>query len=112
MKRFPFILWLPGGLGAIFTGLFIASWVAYFWGDGDGERAGFCTVVAVFAIPLLVGSLQLLRRRRSGFRLLRFGLVLLICEPRVRRMLLSLEHHPDYIEYMTGGTSRSRSRRS
>lgn len=105
MKRFPVILWLPGSLGALFTGLFVASWVAYFWGDGDGERAGFSTVVAIFAVPLLVGSIQLLRRRVSGLRLLRFGMVLFICEPRVRNILRSLEQHPDFIEYMASGSS-------
>lgn len=102
MKRFPQALLLPGSAGAILTGLFIASWVAYLWGDGDGERAVFCSAVAVFAVPMLVGSVQLLRRRRSGFRLFRFGLWLFVCEPRVRRMLLSLDRHPDFIEYMAG----------
>jgi hypothetical protein len=105
MKRFPVILWLPGSLGALFTGIFVASWAAYFWGDGDGERAGFCTVVAIFAIPLLVGSIQLLRRRPSGLRLLRFGAVLFACTPRVRSIFQSLEQHPDFIEYMTSGSS-------
>ncbi len=30
---------------------FVAAWVAFFWGDGDGERAVFLTVVEVFAGP-------------------------------------------------------------
>jgi hypothetical protein len=103
MKRFPFVLWLPGSLGALFTGLCVASWFAYFWGDGDGERAIFCTVVAVFAIPLLGGSILLLLKR-AGLRLLRFGSVLFIFESRITSILRSLEQHPDFIEYMTGSS--------
>src|SRR5262245_57809457 len=102
MKRLPFIVWWTGSVGALFTGLFIASWVAYFWGDGDGERSGFFTAVAIFAGPLRAGSIQLLRRQRSGLRLLRFGSVLLLCEPRIRSILRSFEQHPDFIEYMGG----------
>jgi len=108
MRVFPLILWLPGSLGALFTGMFVASWVAYFWGDGDGERAGFLTVVAVFAVPLLVGSVQLARRRPSGLRLLQFGCMLFLCEPRVRTILMTLGEHPDFAEYMARGADVSR----
>jgi hypothetical protein len=107
MRKFPFILLLPGPIGALFTGMFVASWVAYFWGDGDGERAAFLTVVAVFAVPLLVGSIQLTRRRRSGLGMLRFGCALLLCEPRIRRLHMTMDEHLDFAEYMAGGSSEA-----
>lgn len=107
MRKFPFILWLPGLIGALFTGMSVASWVAYFWGDGNGERAGFLTVVAVFAVPLLVGSIQLACWRRSGLAKLRFGCALFLCEPRIRRLLMTMDEHPDYAEYMAAGSYES-----
>ena len=102
MRKFPFVLLLPGSFGALFSVMFVASWVAYFWGDGDGERALFLTAAAVFAVPLLVGSIQLARRRASGLGLLRFGCALFLCEPQVRRLLMTMDKHPDFVEYMAG----------
>jgi hypothetical protein len=100
MKRWPPVLLVGLLNGAIFTGLFVASWVAFFFGDGDGERAGFCTAVELLAGPLLVGSVQALRGRPSGPRLLRVGSFLFLPIPAVWRALRHLEHDPSYIQYM------------
>jgi hypothetical protein len=100
MRKWPPTLRSGILAGAIFTGLFIASWVAYFWGDGDGERAGFCTAVEVFAGPLLIGSIQALRGRQSCLRLLRLGSFLFIAIPSVSRSLRHLDADPSYIAYM------------
>ncbi len=58
-------LFIVGAAGAIFTVMFVATWVAYVWGDGDGERAAFLTVVGVFAGPLLAGAVLAWQGRRS-----------------------------------------------
>lgn len=88
--------------GGTLTGLFVAAWVAYFFGDGDGERAGFCTAVELLAGPLLVGAVQALRGRRSGRQLLRVGSLLFVLKPAILRALWRLDHDPQYIDYMAG----------
>jgi hypothetical protein len=59
--------------------MFVAAWIAYFWGDGDRERAACLTAVELFAGPLLAGAVLAVRGRRWGLRLLRFGS--LLCLP-------------------------------
>jgi len=101
MKIVPDSLFIPLVLSTLFTGLFLASWIAYFWGDGDGERAAFCTLVMLFAGPLLVGSKLVLRGKRLGFLLLRFGSILFIFEPLTLFSLWGLENDPEYISYLS-----------
>lgn len=100
MKRIPGILWVTLLVGAIFTGLFVASWVAFFWGDGDSERAAFCTAVAIFGVPLFAGSILVMRRRTAGLRLLKFGSVLFVCEPHGLFAIWGLAKDPDFKEFM------------
>jgi Mn2+/Fe2+ NRAMP family transporter len=104
VSRFASALLCSGLVGAIFTGMVVASWAAYVWGDGDGERAGFCTVVGVFAVPLLAGTLLVWRRKPSGLRLLRFGSVLFFLGlPHLVWVIRALDADPDYVAYMAGG---------
>jgi hypothetical protein len=91
MKPVPHVLLVPIGAGVIFTWLFLVSWVAYFWGDGDGERAPCCTLFEVFAGPLLAGSALALRGRRFGLYLLRFGSILCMVHPMTLFALWDLE---------------------
>jgi hypothetical protein len=88
--------------GVVFTGLFVAAWVEFFFGDGDEGRAAVCTAFECLAGPLLVGAVQALRGRRSCLRLLRVGSVLFIAQPHILRALWRLEVEPWYIEYMGG----------
>jgi hypothetical protein len=101
MKPVPFILWLPIGVGVLFTVFFLGSWVAYFWGDGDGERVTCCTAIEVFAGPLLAGSALALRGRRVGLYLLRFGSIIFICEPITLLSLWEVGNDPQYIDYLS-----------
>jgi hypothetical protein len=101
MKKWPFILQVSLLAGGIFTGLFVASWVEYFWGDGDSERASFCTFVELFAGPLFVGSVQALRGRKSCLRLLRIGAFVFFAFPPVWWALRHLEHDQSYIAYLS-----------
>jgi|GEM_PF-4915973 len=103
MINLPIYLLLGLVNGAIFTAAFVFSWVEYLWGDGDVERMAFCTFVEVFAGPLLIGSIQALRGKPSGPRLLRLGAFLCIAYPEVCRVLRHLESDPDYLLYMSGG---------
>jgi hypothetical protein len=101
MKNWPAILLVGILTGGIFTSLFVASWVEYFWGDGDGERAGFCTFVEVFAGPLLAGSVQALRGSPSCLRMLRWGAFLFLMLPSVWRAFRYLECDASYLAYMS-----------
>jgi hypothetical protein len=85
-------------IGGIFTPMCVAAWVAYFWGDGDGERAAFLTVVGVFAGPLLAGAVLAWAGRRSGLWLLRFGSVLCLPYPSLWWGLWNLGRDPQYLE--------------
>jgi hypothetical protein len=95
-------LFIAGATGAIFTPMFVAAWVAFFWGDGDGERAVFLTVVEVFAGPLLVGAVMAASGRRWGLRLLRFGSVLCLPFPPLWWSLWNLGHDPAYLDLVAG----------
>jgi hypothetical protein len=101
MKPVPHCLSAAILAGGMFTGLFLGSWPAYFWGDGDGDRAMFCTIVEVFAGPLLPGSVLVLRGQRLGFHLLRFGSSLFICDPITFFSLWELEDDPQYVDYLS-----------
>lgn len=103
MNRFPAVLLVPGLVGIIFSALFVASWIEFFWGDGDAERAEFCTTIEVFAAPLLFGSILLLMRKESGLWMLNFGSIILFCVPSTRRTLLRMQELPGFIEYMEAG---------
>jgi len=104
MKTIPPVLYLPIATGALFTAMFLASWAAYAWGDGDGdgERAGFCTAVEVLAGPLLAGGIQAVRVRPSCLPLLRVGSVLFIAAPPIMLLLWRLDRVPQYIDYAAG----------
>jgi hypothetical protein len=91
-------LFIAAAIGAVFTPLCVASWVAYVWGDGDGERAAFLTVVGVFAGPLLAGAVLAWRGRQSGLWLLRFGSVLCVPYPPVWWGLWNLGNDPEYLD--------------
>lgn len=101
MRNWPPILWVGLMNGGIFTGLFVASWIDYFWGDGDGERAGFCTFVELFAGPLLLGSIQALRGRLSCLRLLRVGAFVFVAFPPVFRIFRHLEWDASFVAYLS-----------
>jgi hypothetical protein len=106
VKRVPLPLLASVLAGAIFSGLFVASWVAYFWGDGDGERAAFCTVVELLAGPLLVGAVQALRGRATCRHPLRFGAWLFLLHPPIWWALRNLENDGAYAAYMAAARDR------
>jgi hypothetical protein len=101
MKPVPFSLLAPITVGVPITVAFLGSWVAYFWGDGDGERAVVCTAFMVFAGPLLVGSVLALHGRRLGLHLLRFGAIIFIFDPITFFSLWQLGKDPEYIDCLS-----------
>ncbi|MFO0822829.1 MAG: hypothetical protein U0792_06875 [Gemmataceae bacterium] len=103
MKRLPLIVWVSMLVGGGLTGLLIVSWIEYLWGDGDGDRVAFCTVVGVFAVPLFAGSVLILARQRSGLRFLRFGCALFIFDPGAWPSILELGQDRELAEYLSGG---------
>jgi hypothetical protein len=100
MVETPRMLLITTCLGAIFTLMCVASWWAYFFGDGDGERAAFCSAVGVFAAPLWAGSVLALRGDRRGRRLLRFGAAPLVLEPSLFMAIWTLADSPEYQRYV------------
>jgi len=102
MRKIPPVLYFPLLHGAVFTAIFLAAWAAFFWGDGDGERAGFCTAVEMIAGPLLVGGIQAVRVRPSCLPLLRVGSVLYVLFPPLMLALWRLDRVPQYIDYAAG----------
>ena len=111
MNRVAELLWVTLMLGGTFTALFILSFIEYFWGDGDGARLGFCAAFAVFALPLFIGSLLLVCRRKAGLRFLRFGSVsfLIARQHLVWRQIQELELDTDYAVYMYKVVGRAKS---
>jgi hypothetical protein len=99
-------LFIAGAIGAIFVPMALAAWGAYFWGDGDGERAAFLSVVGVFAGPLLAGAVLAWRGRRSGLWLLRLGSVLCLPYPSVWWGLWNLGNDPQYIRLVADNGRR------
>jgi hypothetical protein len=98
----------------LFNLAFIAAWVDYIFFDADGVAAIISTFCEVFAGPLLVGCLLLLRGRRSGFRLLRFGAIpAAIFEPSTFKQLWELRDDPEFDAFLGvrtwTGNGRSRS---
>ena len=99
-------LFIAGAIGAIFTPMFVAAWVAYVWGNGNAERAAFLTVVVVFAGPLLVGAVLAWRGRRSGLWLLRLGSVLCLPYPPVWWGLSNLGNDSEYLDLLADNDRR------
>ena len=96
------VLLLARGIGALLTGMFVSMWVAYALGKMDTDGVLFITVIAVFAIPLLAGSMLLLKRKEAGLPLLKFGSVLFIAEPFTLLAIWTMKKNPEYRAYMSG----------
>ncbi len=103
-------LFVAVATGAIFTPMFVAAWVAYVWGDGNGERAAVLSVVVVFDGPLLAGAVPAWRGRRSGLWRLRFGSVLCLPYPSVWWGLWNLGNDPRYLK-LVADNARQRVKR-
>jgi hypothetical protein len=100
-KPWPRVLIAGILAGLIFNGLFVASWVEFFFGDGDDERALFCSFLEVFAFPLLIGSILALRGHESCLKWLRVGALMFIVVPTAWRALSHLDCDESYLAYMS-----------
>lgn len=107
----PRFLTIPFLIGTLFTLAFVGSWAAFFWVDRNQERAIVCTLLEVFAGPLLAGAILTLLGRRSGLYLLRVGSVLLIVHPDLVLALWTLEFDREYIGFMAKQTRHERTGR-
>jgi hypothetical protein len=94
------VLLVTRAIGLIFTGLFVGMWAAFFRGKMDTGGVIFISIIAVFAIPLLIGSVLALRGRRSGFWFLKFGSVLILFKPTWFVQLWKLEQDPEFHNYL------------
>jgi hypothetical protein len=103
-------LFIAGAVGAIFTPMCAAAWADYVWGDGNGERAAFLTIVVVFAGPLLAGAVLAWRGRQSGLWLLRFGSFMCLPYLPVWRGLWNLGNDPEYLDLLADNDRRRRER--
>ena len=88
-------------IGAAFTLLFVVMWVAYALGQMDVGGVIFISGVAVFAIPLLVGSILVLHRKEAGLPLMKLGSVLLIAEPLTFFAIWFMKDDPEYRQYVS-----------
>lgn len=96
--------------GTISTVGLIASWVANIFADGNIGCAAVCTMASVFCVPLLIGSIQTLRGRRSGLLWLKFGSLIFILHPDKVIDIWCLGNSPEYKFYLEWLANRSRSR--
>jgi hypothetical protein len=95
MRRLPHFLWVPFGCGAGFAGMFVFGWGAFLVGKMDTGGVVFITAVQVFTLPLLIGSILLMRKRRSGFTWLKIGSICFIAEPFHLWKFWCLEYDPE-----------------
>jgi hypothetical protein len=88
------------GAGVSILMVFACVWYALGWTDVGAVEV--TSLFAIFSIPLFVGSTLLLRRKRAGLPLLKFGSVLLVVEPFTLIEIWGLEKSPQYHDYMSG----------
>jgi hypothetical protein len=90
-------------ISVTFTGLFVAMWWAYFFDTMDTFGVVFISGVGVFMIPMLIGSILVICRRRVGLAFIKFGSLMLFFRPFEVIKIWRLDSDPECVEYLRHG---------
>src|SRR5438045_1987225 len=97
------ILRLTTIFGVIFTSAFVLVLFCYCSTGGKTDPVGVASfsIMAIFSIQLLVGSILVMCRKKAGLPLLKFGSpFVFLGSPRAASAIWKLESNPEFHAYL------------